>query len=231
LSEPGGYEVVDLRAFYGGTEILKGITVMLGAGEKAGIFGHNGSGKSTLLKCLVGAIERVAGSVELIGRPIVANQVSRNVGFGIGVVPQTDNVFAGLTVEQCLRIAGRRSRRPIAEMFEFFPLLRPRLAQRAGSLSGGERQMLAVAMALMTEPRLILLDEPTAGLSPVAAEAALATLSRLNAELGTGLVIVEQNVLPTLRVVDRAIVIRSGRIVYDGPSDALLRHEDLWSLF
>ena len=148
------------------------------------------------------------------------------------IVPQSRNVFPSLTVERCLRIAGMRAGNEVfEEVYEILPLLKERRRQRAGLMSGGEQQMVAIGMALMSKPKAILLDEPTAGLSPVAARNALDCLRTINERMGTTIVIVEQNILTTLEMVQRAIVLRSGEIVFDGQSHDLARKEDLWSRF
>ena len=226
------FTVRGLQAGYGPLKVLHGVDVEIARGSRVGIFGHNGSGKSTLLKCLVGGVSGASGDVLFQGQRIVAGAVHRNVQLGIGVVPQTRNVFPNLSVEECLEIAGLRHRSAgPGEMYALFPRLRERARQRAGLMSGGEQQMLAVAMAMTTRPKAIVLDEPTAGLSPAAAQLLTQSLAAINERGGTTIIMVEQNVLAALRVVDRAVVVRSGTIVYDGPSAGLARDQDLWSLF
>ena len=224
--------VRSLEASYGPLKVLHGLDLDIVAGTRVGIFGHNGSGKSTLLKCLVGGVPETAGSVRFNGHPIVPGAVHRNVQLGIGVVPQTRNVFPNLSVDECLDIAGLRHPNTTRDsVYALFPRLGERAGQRAGSMSGGEQQMLAVGMALMTKPDAILLDEPTAGLSPAAAQTLTASLVAVNESTGTTVVMVEQNVMAALRIVQRAIVVRAGRIVYDGLSAELATGQDLWSLF
>jgi branched-chain amino acid transport system ATP-binding protein len=226
------FTVDRLQASYGALVVLRDLSIVFEAGSRVGIFGHNGSGKSTLLKCLVGGVEATSGTVTFDGKPIEPGRVHRNVRLGIGVVPQSRNVFPSPSVEQCLRIAGlRESNGDLSDVLSFLPLLEERLRQRAGSLSGGEQQMLAVGMALMTRPRALLLDEPTAGLSPVAARTVLQQLGQVNARLATTVIMVEQNVLAALDIVERAVVLRSGKVVFDGRSGDLKRKEDLWSWF
>ena len=225
------FQATDLVAGYAGNRVLKGVNVKIGAQERVGVFGHNGSGKSTLLRCLIGDIREMTGAVSFDGTPIVTGAVHRNVVLGIGFVPQSHNVFTDLAVEHCLSIAGLNSRRPVSDVYSLFPILQTRRRQRAGSLSGGERQMLAVSMALMTRPRVLLLDEPTAGLAPLRASEVLDNLAHVSRAEGTGLIVIEQNVLPALAVVDRAIVLRGGRVVYDGSTAKLQSEHDLWELF
>lgn len=226
------FEIRNLTARYGPLIAVNDVSLSFEPGARTGIFGHNGSGKSTLLKCLVGGVGDVSGDVSFDAAPIVPNQVHRNVMLGIGLVPQTGNVFPNLTVEQNLHIAGSKSGSSLlGEVFALFPLLRERRDQPAGLMSGGEQQMLAVSLALMTRPRVLLLDEPTAGLAPAVVKNVLASLSRINSELGAGLIIVEQNVLAALDVVSRAIVLKGGRVVFDGPGAELRAKEDLWAWF
>ena len=225
------FRASNLVAGYAGNRVLHGVSLAIGAQERVGIFGHNGSGKSTLLRCLIGDVREMAGMVSFDGTPIGKGAVHRNVLLGIGFVPQSRNVFSDLAVEHCLRIAGLNSRRPVGDVYALFPLLQARRRQRAGSLSGGERQMLAVSMALMTRPRVLLLDEPTAGLAPLRACEVLNNLATVSRTEGTGLIVIEQNVLSALAVVDRAIVLRAGRVVYDGGTAALQNEHDLWELF
>jgi branched-chain amino acid transport system ATP-binding protein len=150
---------------------------------------------------------------------------------GIGFVPQTQNVFPNLSVEACLRIAAMNHPPMDLSVLELFPTIASRRRQRAGSLSGGQQQMLAVSMALMTRPKVVLLDEPTAGLAPNLAEEVLAGLADINRRTGTGIIIVEQNVNAALRMVERAIIMRGGRVAFDGPSEGLRSQEDLWRFF
>jgi branched-chain amino acid transport system ATP-binding protein len=231
MSEPL-FSVANLHARYGSLSVLHGVNARIEIGECVGIFGHNGSGKSTLLKCLVGALPDCEGEVLYKGKRIEPGAVHRNVQLGIGMVPQTRNVFPNLTVEQCLEIAATRSsERSLESVFQLFPRLRERLHQKAGLMSGGEQQMLAVGMALITQPGAILLDEPTAGLSPVAARAVLNSLVDVNKIAGVAIVLVEQNVMLTLEIVQRAIVLRSGTVVFDGPAAELAVEKNLWALF
>jgi branched-chain amino acid transport system ATP-binding protein len=226
------FSIDNLTASYGALVAVRGVSLAFAAGGRAGIFGHNGSGKSTLLKCLFGGVKAISGAVWFESSSIEPGLVHRNVRLGIGVVPQSRNVFPSLSVERCLRIAGlRESNTNLDTVFEMFPVLKERRRQRAGLMSGGEQQMLAVGMALMTRPKALLLDEPTAGLSPVAAKSVLESLRAINERLSTTIIVVEQNVLTTLDMVERAIVLRSGQIVFDGRSSDLRRKEDLWSWF
>jgi len=226
------YSVSNLTARYGNLIAIQDINLTFNSGESVGIFGHNGCGKSTLIKCLVGAIEEVDGTVRFFGKDIISGNVSANILYGIGMVPQTNNVFPNLSVEQCLKIAGLREKSaPLEDIYSLFPILKERKIQKAGSMSGGEQQILAVAMSLMAKPKIILLDEPTAGLSPTASKNVLKCLEDINKRLKTTIIIIEQNVLTTLDIVERSIILRSGRVVFDDKSEILKNSQNLWDYF
>jgi branched-chain amino acid transport system ATP-binding protein len=221
-----------ISARYGKLTALSGVSLLVPDGARVAIFGHNGAGKTTLLKCAVGAVPGVEGEVHCGGIRIEPGAVYRNSRLGIGFVPQGHNVFKNLSVERNLRIAGLLHDASFVEkVYELFPALAARRAQLAGSLSGGQQQMLALGMALMTQPKVLLLDEPTSGLAPVIVENVLATLLRINRSAGTALVIVEQNVNATLPAVERALILKAGRLVWDGAAGELSRKEDLWKWF
>ncbi len=225
-------EIRNLVASYGSLDVLHDISLSLGDRAKVGIFGHNGAGKTTLLKCIVGAHRKAAGSVSWAGAPLPENDVPGVVAKGIAFVPQGHNVFPTLSVEQNLTIAGLPFGSDfLSEIFKLFPVLDERRAQRAGSMSGGEQQMLALGMALMTKPKLLLLDEPSTGLAPVIVRNVMDRLRDVNARLGTALMVVEQNVPATLKLVDRAIIIKSGAVVFSGAAQELADNKDLWKWF
>jgi len=225
-------QVDNVNAYYGKLQVLHNVSITIQDGERVGIFGHNGAGKTSLLKCLVGDLAHVSGQIQYQKQAILAGQVHLNVQHGIGFVPQGHNVFRELSVEQNLRIAGLMHDTTYVEtVYALFPILRERYLQQAGSLSGGQQQMLALGMALMTRPRLLLLDEPTTGLAPIIVRDVLASISGINDSDGTTVLIVEQNVQATLQQVDRAIVLKSGRVIFDGPSKQLLEEKSLWHLF
>jgi branched-chain amino acid transport system ATP-binding protein len=221
-----------LSAHYGKTQALAGIELGFGVGERVGLFGHNGAGKSTLLRCAIGALRPSAGGVQFAQRPIDSGAVFKNARLGLGLVPQGHNVFRELSVERNLTVAGlQNDPNFVAEVYGLFPILRERRQQAAGSLSGGQQQMLALGMALMTQPRLLLLDEPCTGLAPRVVDDVLAALVAINTRRGTGFVLVEQNVRAALRVVERAVVLKSGRVVFDGAASSLAADADLWRWF
>jgi branched-chain amino acid transport system ATP-binding protein len=222
----------NVGARYGKLTALSGISFSVADGERVAIYGHNGAGKTTLLKCAVGGISDVQGEVHCAGTRIEPGAVYRNTQLGIGFVPQGHNVFKSLPVERNLCIAGLlHDETYIDRIYELFPALAQRRAQLAGSLSGGQQQMLALGMALMTQPKILLLDEPMSGLAPVIVENVMASLLKINQDTKAAIVIVEQNVKATLPAVERAVILKAGRVVWDGASDELARKEDLWTWF
>jgi branched-chain amino acid transport system ATP-binding protein len=222
----------NLSVRYGGFQALRDVSFEVGEGERVGIFGHNGAGKTTLLRCGIGDVHEVSGRVTFRGEPIAQREVHRNARRGIGFVPQGHNVFRELSVGQNLTIAGLlHDPGRASEIYALFPILGERRAQLAGSLSGGQQQMLALGMALMTRPSILLLDEPCTGLAPIVVKGVLQTLRAINERLRTTIVLVEQNVQATLREVERALVLKTGRLIFDGPSAELAAKEDLWEWF
>jgi len=225
-------EFANVGARYGKLTALSDISFSVADASRVAIFGHNGAGKTTLLKCAVGGIENASGEVRYGGQLIERGAVYRNTKLGIGFVPQGHNVFKSLPVERNLRIARLlHDERYIDRIYELFPALAARRAQLAGSLSGGQQQMLALGMALMTQPKILLLDEPMSGLAPVIVENVMASLLKINQDTKAAIVIVEQNVKATLAAVERAVILKAGRVVWDGTSDELAKKEDLWTWF
>jgi branched-chain amino acid transport system ATP-binding protein len=222
----------DVSAGYGGIPVLKDIGFQVADGEMVAIFGHNGAGKTTLMRCAVGDMTEVSGEISWRGEPIISKAVFRNVRLGIGFVPQGHNVFRELTVRRNLTIAGlRHPDVDVEHIYRLFPILKLRGAQLAASLSGGQQQILALGMALMTKPSILLLDEPSTGLAPVIVRDVMESLVKVNRETNTTVVIVEQNIPATLKIASRALVLKSGRLVFDGASGELARKEDLWAWF
>ena len=225
-------QVQNLTAGYGPLTVLNDVSLTLPSGARLGVFGHNGAGKTTLLRCIVGALRPRQGRVEVEGAETGTATVAENVRRGIAFVPQGHNVFPNLTVEQNLRIAGLLFDASfVTQVFELFPVLAERRQQRAGSMSGGEQQMLALGMALMTKPKWLLLDEPSTGLAPVIVRNVMRRLADINARMGVGLIVVEQNVPATLKVVDQTLILRSGSVVFQGSSAELANNADLWKWF
>ena len=225
-------QVRNLTAGYGSLTVLSGVSLSLADGARLGIFGHNGAGKTTLLRCIVGAVRPRAGNVDFDGADTAAATIAENVRRGLAFVPQGHNVFPNLSVEQNLRIAGLLFDPAFAtEVYALFPVLAERRRQRAGSMSGGEQQMLALGMALMTRPKWLLLDEPSTGLAPVIVRNVMARLADVNARMGIGLIVVEQNVPATLKIVRQTLILRSGQIAFAGSAEELSGNTDLWKWF
>lgn len=220
-----------LTAGYGKLTILHEVELTIAPGQFVAILGPNGSGKSTLLKTIFGLTDRSAGAIELAGHALTALPTEAMQRQGIAYVPQRQNVFAALTVRENLQLAGRALKvaaaaSRFAELFALFPILQERQAQRAGKLSGGERQLLAIAIAWLARPHLMLLDEPSAGLSPLMVTEVFKTLKLLK-EQGIGLGVVEQNARSVLKFCDHVYVLREGQVVFQGAATDLLANEEI----
>ncbi|MGH3385566.1 MAG: ABC transporter ATP-binding protein [Nocardioidaceae bacterium] len=216
----------DLTAGYlPGVDILNGCDLYCQPGELVAIIGPNGAGKSTLLKALFGLVRVSSGTVQLKGVEITNERADKLVSQGIGFVPQTNNVFPSLTIEENLEMGVFQAPKTFAKRFEFvcelFPALSDRRKQRAGSLSGGERQMVAMGRALMMEPSVLLLDEPSAGLSPAMQDEVFVQTRRIN-RTGVSVVMVEQNARRCLQICDRGYVLDQGRNAYTATGTQLL---------
>lgn len=224
---PTVLEVRDLAAGYGKKQVLNGVAIDVAMGEIVALIGHNGAGKSTLLKAVFGLIPIWQGQVQLNGKP-VAKAVSRNLlRAGIAYVPQGNRVFTDLTVQENLEMGGitlpnkQAVREGIQRVFGLFPALKDRLKQRAGALSGGEKQMLALGNALILSPRVLLLDEPSLGLAPPLVSEALARIHEIAQNNSVAVLIVEQKVREVLKIAHRVYVLRNGRVSYSGPAGDL----------
>jgi branched-chain amino acid transport system ATP-binding protein len=225
-------DVNKLSARYGALTVLRDIDMSVPSGAMLGVFGHNGAGKTTLLKCLMGAHPRAGGAIAWDGAAPVEGDVPSTVARGVAFVPQGHNVFPTLSVEQNLTIAGLQFRSDLLEeIFKLFPVLGQRRSQRAGLMSGGEQQMLALGMAMMTKPKCLLLDEPSTGLAPVIVRNVMERLREVNKRFGVGVIIVEQNVPATLKLVDHALILKSGEVVFSGTASELAAHKDMWRWF
>lgn len=224
--------VESLTGGYGETDIISDLTLAVAPREIVTIAGTNGSGKSTLAKAIMGLLPRVSGSVRLEGKEILAEPAERRLSIGIAYVPQVANVFPSLTVEENLLVIEqvKDRRRRLAEMYERFPAIAERRRRRAGTLSGGERQQLAVARALMPEPRLVVLDEPTAALAPVVIAQIFELIRTLPAQ-GVGVLLVEQRAREALKISDRGYILDQGRIVLADAADALLADTRMAELY
>jgi ABC-type branched-subunit amino acid transport system ATPase component len=228
-------EVSDVVAGYlPGVNILNGCSLVAKQGELIGIIGPNGAGKSTLLRAIFGQVNIRSGTVTLEGEDITGLKANKLVSRGVGFVPQTNNVFPSLTIEENLQMGLYQRPNVYAERLDFvtgiFGELGKRLKQRAGSLSGGERQMVAMSRALMMDPKVILLDEPSAGLSPVRQDEAFIRVSEIN-KAGVTTIMVEQNARRCLQICDRGYVLDQGRDAYTGTGRELLNDPKVIGLY
>ena len=217
-----------------GVNILNDCTLEAFPGELVGIIGPNGAGKSTLLKALFGLVNVRSGAVTLEGEDITNQKANQLVQAGIGFVPQTNNVFPSLTIEENMQMGmflrPKEFQSRVAEIWELFPVLGERRKQRAGSLSGGERQSVAMARALMMKPKVLLLDEPSAGLSPVRQDETFIRTREIN-KTGVTIIMVEQNARRCLQICDRAYVLDQGRNAYEGPGRELANDPKVIELY
>lgn len=217
-------EIRDLTVRYGGIEALHGISLSIPDGSIVTLIGANGAGKSTTLRTISGLVAPFSGTIRFDGKEITGHPAHLIVAAGLAHVPEGRLVFPELSVKENLRMGAylRRDRKGIAEDLEwicdFFPRLRERLTQQAGTLSGGEQQMLAIGRALMGRPRCLMLDEPSLGIAPLLTETIFARLIDLNRERGMTMLLVEQNASLALKVSHHAYVLESGRIHLEGPS-------------
>ena len=219
---------------YGGADILKGCTISVESGEIAVIVGPNGAGKSTAMKAMFGMLDLRAGSVLLNGEDITSLPPQHRVQRGMGFVPQTQNVFTSMTVEENLEmggfIRGDDFSDTIEEIYNLFPVLREKRAQPAGELSGGQRQQVAVGRALMTQPKVLMLDEPTAGVSPIVMDELFDRIIDV-ARTGIAILMVEQNAKQALAIADRGYVLVQGENRYTDSGAALLANPDVRQAF
>jgi branched-chain amino acid transport system ATP-binding protein len=214
-------EVKDLKAYYGQTQALHGVSFSLEQGGITALLGANGAGKTTTLRSLCGMV-RTEGSVSFDGDPITGRPTEAIVRLGVGHVPEGRGTFVGLSVDENLRVAAYTRadkaavQRDLDMVFEYFPILKARIDQQAGTLSGGEQQMLAISRALMLGPRLMLLDEPSFGLAPLIVQEIFRIMRRINSEAKVSMLLVEQNAALALDLADHAYVLETGRVVMSG---------------
>ena len=220
---PDALRLRGVCAGYGETHVLDGIDLALAQGESLSIIGRNGVGKSTLLTTVMGHTTLHGGTMELDGARIEAAAPHRRALAGLGYVPQEREIFPSLSVRENLEIGARPGHWDQARVFDLFPNLADRLGHGGTQLSGGEQQMLAIARALLTNPTVLLMDEPTEGLAPVIVQALAQVLAKLRAAGGLSIVLVEQNSRVALEFSERTVVMDRGRIVYDGAAERLQR--------
>ncbi|MDH3608134.1 MAG: ABC transporter ATP-binding protein [Gammaproteobacteria bacterium] len=224
-------EVENITAGYGNITVLRDVSFNVHDGGVVGVLGRNGMGKSTLIKCLAGLIMPTEGTIKVNGEDISKLFPHVRANLGVTTVVQGRGIFPNLTVMENLemgRIAGRRGKRNrLEEVLGYFPRLRERLTQLAGTLSGGEQQMLAIGRGLMTDPKLILLDEPSDGIMPTLVEQIATTLAEINRREGTTIVIVEQNLPMVFSLAEYCIVIEKGKLVAEGTCEKIQKSEIL----
>ena len=228
-------EVADVEAGYGDASVLNRVSLAAAPGELVAIIGPNGAGKSTLLKVIYGLLRPRAGSIRYAGKDLTGLQPEQLTRLGLNYVPQVGNVFPSLSIAEnlqvgCMSLPRSERRRALEDVYAHFTLLASRRRQRAGTLSGGQRKLLAIARALVTRPRAVLLDEPSAGLSPQAVELVFTQLAEVN-ERGIAIVMVEQNARRALALADRAYVLDMGRNAHEGSGRELLHDPRVAALY
>src|SRR6202790_981397 len=228
---PDALSLTNVHAFYGDSHILHGVSFSLPSGGVLALLGRNGAGKTTCISTIIGFLRPRDGEIRLFGEPIGGLSPERISHLGIGLIPQGRRIFPSLTVRENLIVAQQRessTERPwnVERIYELFPKLRERHAQFAGTLSGGEQQMLAIGRALMGNPRVLLLDEPSEGLAPLMVAEVGRTIRRLKEE-GQSIVLVEQNLKLALDVADQVVILNTGRCVFVGTANDILNNEEL----
>jgi branched-chain amino acid transport system ATP-binding protein len=229
--------IKNINAYYGKVHALKNVSLHLNRGEIVTLIGANGAGKTTLLNTLSALIPAASGEIVLEGREVAGLPADRIVSLGLSQVPEGRQVFNPLTVEENLelgaylryRAGGQKSEitDDLERMFQMFPRLKERRRQAAGTLSGGEQQMLAIGRALMARPKLLLLDEPSMGLAPLVVQDIFRVIERLRSEEGTTILLVEQNARAALKVADRGYVLETGKVILEGVASELLENKDV----
>jgi branched-chain amino acid transport system ATP-binding protein len=228
---PDALSLTNVHTFYGDSQILHGVSFSLRPGGVLALLGRNGAGKTTCISTIIGFLRPRDGDIRLFGESIEGLSPERISRLGIGLVPQGRRIFPSLTVRENLVVAQQRegtTGKPwnVDRIYDMFPRLRERHAQFAGTLSGGEQQMLAIGRALMGNPRVLLLDEPSEGLAPLIVAEVGRTIRRLKEE-GQSIVLVEQNRQLALDVADQAVILNTGRCVFTGPAGDVLNNEEL----
>ena len=228
---PDALRLSNVHTFYGDSHILHGISFALRPGAVLALLGRNGAGKTTCISTIIGFLKPQDGEIRLFGEPIEGLSPERISHLGIGLVPQGRRIFPSLTVRENLVVAQQRARATgtswnLERIYDMFPRLRERHGQFAGTLSGGEQQMLAIGRALMGNPRILLLDEPSEGLAPLIVAEVGRTVKRLKQE-GQSIVLVEQNIQLALEVADQAVILNTGRCVFAGNAGDVMNNAEL----
>ena len=225
-------QVTDLQAGYGKKQVIHGVSLEVREREIVAVLGHNGAGKSTLMNAIFGVIRPTGGRVLFQGKDITGQQPSTNVQEGLGYSPQGAEVFRSMTVTENLMLGGfpvkdqRLVMDRISRVLELFPALHERRSIRAGSLSGGERQMLALGAVLVSSPNMVILDEPSGGLSPIVVDTMYEAIRDVATRLNASVLLVEQESSHALEIADRAYVLANGRLIYQGGAKDLARSEE-----
>ena len=216
--------------YYGQIHILQGVELEVNAGELVCLLGGNASGKSTTLKTVLGIVRPRNGTVRFAGEDVTERPTSYRIGLGIAIVPENRRLFAPMSVLENLQMGaylrGGGTKEDFDRVYELFPLLHQRRSQLAGTLSGGEQQMVAMGRALMSSPKLLLMDEPSMGLAPILVERNFEIIQQVH-QSGVAMLVVEQNANVSLAIADRGYVLSTGRLVLEGPAAELREHEDL----
>jgi branched-chain amino acid transport system ATP-binding protein len=221
-----------VNTYYGPIHILQDVSLDVGEGELVSLLGGNASGKSTTLKTVLGLVPPRSGTVEFAGEDVTARPTSYRIGRGMAIVPENRRLFAPMTVLENLQMGaylnrdGKGRREDFDRVYSLFPLLNERRNQLAGTLSGGEQQMVAIGRALMSHPKLLLMDEPSMGLAPILVERSFEIIQQVH-EAGVAMLVVEQNANMALSIADRGYVLSTGRLVLSGSAKELLQHQDL----
>jgi branched-chain amino acid transport system ATP-binding protein len=229
-------ELHEIHARYGAIIALRGVSITVSQGELVALLGVNGAGKSTTLGCIAGVVKPWQGSMTFEGSSILGKSPEQIARLGISLVPEGRDIFPSLTVEENLRLGAfilkEKSdyKRNLDEIYELFPVLKERMQQAGGTLSGGEQQQLAIARALMSNPRLLMLDEPSLGLAPALVDQIFELIARLH-QRGVTILLVEQNVDRSLEIVDRAYLMNTGLIESQGNAEQLRTHADIESIY
>jgi len=223
-----------LTAGYGGVDIIKDVNLEVNEGEIAVIVGPNGAGKSTAMKALLGMLNLTSGLVEYSNEEITSMLPQNRINLGLAFVPQTQNVFTGMTVEENLEMGGFLRKDEITDtiddVFNLFPVLKEKRSQNAGELSGGQRQQVAFGRALMTQPKILMLDEPTAGVSPIVMDELFSRILEVR-KTGVGILMVEQNAKQALSIADRGYVLVNGKNSREGSGEELLNNPEVRKSF